>query len=138
MRLCHPSLSLLFNCFRQGLSDVINLDWLRMFSCRELQTLISGAEHNIDITDLQNNTKYGNGYSEDHQTIKMFWNVIRNSEENDKRAMLKFVTSCSRPPLLGFKVNNILVCFSFITLKLFEIPFKNINYVCVPNVTAVR
>ena len=33
--------------FRNGLEDVIGLDWLRMFSHRELQTLISGAEHDI-------------------------------------------------------------------------------------------
>ena len=47
---------MIFFC-RQGLSDVVNLDWLRMFSYRELQTLISGAEHEIDIDDLKAHTK---------------------------------------------------------------------------------
>ncbi len=37
---------------RQGLSDVINLDWLRMFSYRDLQTLISGADTEINVDDL--------------------------------------------------------------------------------------
>ena len=32
-----------------------------------------------------------------------FWNVVSNMSEEQKRKLLKFVTSCSRPPLLGFK-----------------------------------
>ena len=90
--------------FRQGLSDVIDLDWLRMFSYRELQTLISGADHEINIDDLCMNTKYGNGYTETHETIVNFWSVVKDFTEEQKRKLLKFVTSCSRPPLLGFKV----------------------------------
>ena len=39
--------------FRAGVSDVIGLDWLRMFSSKELSTLISGAEHEINVADLQ-------------------------------------------------------------------------------------
>ena len=38
---------------RAGLSDVIGLDWLRMFSSKELSTLIAGAEHEISVADLQ-------------------------------------------------------------------------------------
>ncbi len=86
------------------MSDVIDLDWLRMFSYRELQTLISGSEQEIDVDDLISHTKYGNGFAADHPTIVMFWKAFRAMEEEDRRALLKFVTSCSRPPLLGFKV----------------------------------
>merc|ERR1711974_398845 len=66
------------SAFRQGLSDVINLDWLRMFSYRELQTLISGADHEINIDDLEQNTKYGNGFTSTHETIVNFWNVVKS------------------------------------------------------------
>ena len=38
---------------RAGLSDVIGLDWLRMFSSKELSTLVAGAEHEINVSDLQ-------------------------------------------------------------------------------------
>ena len=31
--------------------------------------------------------------------------VVTGLGEDQKRALLKFVTSCSRPPLLGFKVS---------------------------------
>ena len=57
------------NAFRQGLSDVINLDWLRMFSHRELRTLISGADREINVEELRLCTKYGNGFDNEHHTI---------------------------------------------------------------------
>ena len=46
------------NALRSGLADVINLEWLRMFDHRELQTLISGAEVEIDLDDLKQHTNY--------------------------------------------------------------------------------
>ena len=60
------------NAFRQGLSDVINLDWLRMFSHRELQILISGADREINVRELRQSTKYGNGFDDEHHTIGIY------------------------------------------------------------------
>ena len=89
--------------FRQGLANVLPISWLYMFNTKELQVLISGAEIPVDIDDLMKHTRYGGDYSPQHKTIKMFWKVIRNFDDNERRQLLKFVTSCSRPPLLGFK-----------------------------------
>ncbi|RWS26248.1 ubiquitin-protein ligase E3C-like protein [Leptotrombidium deliense] len=89
--------------FKQGLANVIDLDWIRMFDPRELQTLISGAQTPIDIEDLKKHTNYSGGYSAEHKTIVAFWNIVTQFQEQQKRCLLKFVTSCSRPPLLGFK-----------------------------------
>ncbi|XP_076044121.1 ubiquitin-protein ligase E3C isoform X2 [Oratosquilla oratoria] len=91
------------NAFRDGLFDVISADWLQMFDWRELQMLISGASAPVDIKDLKNNTVYSGSYNEEHPTIKAFWEVVCNFNEKQRRQLLKFVTSCSRPPLLGFK-----------------------------------
>eukprot|EP00096_Caligus_rogercresseyi_P013702 TRINITY_DN6310_c0_g1_i1.p1 TRINITY_DN6310_c0_g1~~TRINITY_DN6310_c0_g1_i1.p1 ORF type:complete len:366 (-),score=95.32 TRINITY_DN6310_c0_g1_i1:133-1230(-) len=91
------------NAFRQGLSDVINLDWLKMFNYKELQLLISGAETEIDVGDLRRNTNYTGSFTDEHPTVVLFWNVVDSLTEPQKRHLLKFVTSCSRPPLLGFK-----------------------------------
>lgn len=38
--------------------------------------------------------------------IKVFWRVVEGFTDEEKRKLLKFVTSCSRPPLLGFKVRD--------------------------------
>ncbi|KAI0217696.1 Ubiquitin-protein ligase E3C [Lamellibrachia satsuma] len=89
--------------FRQGLADVLNIEWLRMFDHNEVQVLISGAVAPIDIEDLQHHTNYSGAYTVDHPVIKMFWKVVESFTNKQKRQLLKFVTSCSRPPLLGFR-----------------------------------
>ncbi|XP_066537591.1 ubiquitin-protein ligase E3C [Hoplias malabaricus] len=89
--------------FRQGLANVVNLEWLRMFDQQEIQVLISGAHVPISLDDLKKFTNYSGGYSATHPVIKIFWDVVENFSDDEKRKLLKFVTSCSRPPLLGFK-----------------------------------
>ncbi|XP_054046383.1 ubiquitin-protein ligase E3C [Rissa tridactyla] len=89
--------------FRQGLANVVNLEWLRMFDQQEIQVLISGAQVPISLDDLKSFTNYSGGYTADHPVIKIFWRVVESFTDEEKRKLLKFVTSCSRPPLLGFK-----------------------------------
>ncbi|XP_022369655.1 ubiquitin-protein ligase E3C isoform X1 [Enhydra lutris kenyoni] len=89
--------------FRQGLANVVNLEWLRMFDQQEIQVLISGAQVPISLDDLKSFTNYSGGYSADHPVIRVFWRVVEGFTDEEKRKLLKFVTSCSRPPLLGFK-----------------------------------
>uniref|UniRef100_A0A1B0FE55 Ubiquitin-protein ligase E3C n=1 Tax=Glossina morsitans morsitans TaxID=37546 RepID=A0A1B0FE55_GLOMM len=89
--------------FRKGLSNVLPVEWLYMFSNKELQILISGAEIPIDLEDLKRNCKYGGDYNPEHPSIVAFWSALESFDDMQKRQLLKFVTSCSRPPLLGFK-----------------------------------
>ncbi|CAG8768164.1 8105_t:CDS:1, partial [Racocetra fulgida] len=55
--------------------------------------------------DLQQNTVYAD-YKEDDPVIINFWKVVSEFSEEQKQKLIKFVTSCSRPPLLGFKELN--------------------------------
>ncbi|KAL5017056.1 hypothetical protein ScPMuIL_006645 [Solemya velum] len=89
--------------FRHGMADVINLEWLRMFDPHEIQVLISGASVPVDVGDLKQHTNYSGLYTADHPVISIFWKVVEKFTDVQKRQLLKFVTSCSRPPLLGFK-----------------------------------
>lgn len=98
--------------FRRGLSNLLPIEWLNMFSNKELQILISGTEIPIDLEDLKNNCRYGADYSPEHPTIQCFWRVVEEFDEDQKRQLLKFVTSSTRPPLNGFKVR----LFSFFSL----------------------
>jgi len=75
-----------------------------MFSNHEVQVLISGAEVPVDIEDLKKHTNYVGGYSSEDPAIDLFWTVVNDFTDEQKTKLLKFVTSCSRPPLLGFKV----------------------------------
>ncbi|CAF0970368.1 unnamed protein product [Rotaria sordida] len=89
--------------FREGLCDVINLEWLRMFDANELRILISGAPGEIDVNDWKNYSQYKSPYNKEHPVIQTFWKCVSEFTEDQKRKLLKFTTSCSRPPLFGFK-----------------------------------
>lgn len=111
-----------FQAFRQGLSAVIPVQWLGLFNQRELQVLISGAEVPIDVSDLRRHTTYSGEsmaiptvmvpllpsppigeFTPEHEYVQMFWDVVSEFGQEQRQQLLKFVTSCSRPPLLGFK-----------------------------------
>ena len=79
-----------------------NLTWpsRRMFNQQELQILLGGVNSPIDVEDLRANTQYGGLYDDRQQTIAMFWDVVGSFTQEDRRKLLRFATSCSRPPLL--------------------------------------
>ena len=89
--------------FVRGFKSIINLDWLKMFSASEFQRLISGDTAPIDLVDLRKNTKYFGGFHNSHRVICWLWDILeRDFSPEEHRLFLKFVTSCSKPPLLGF------------------------------------
>ncbi|PIK59765.1 putative ubiquitin-protein ligase E3C [Apostichopus japonicus] len=96
--------------FRAGIADVIDLEWLRMFDYRELQILISGAMVPIDVDDMRRHTNYAGEFSDTHPVIQNFWEIVKNLPDSQRRSLLKFITSCSRPPLLGFKELHPALC----------------------------
>lgn len=97
--------------FLRGLSTMIQPSWLSMFNQSELQTLISGTRTQIDVEDLRRNTIYGGTYvigddGLEHPTIQLFWRIMKDISDDERRAVLKFVTSTPRAPLLGFGTLN--------------------------------
>nr|XP_023025492.1 ubiquitin-protein ligase E3C [Leptinotarsa decemlineata] len=96
--------------FRNGLNSVVPLPWLKLFSHKELQVIIGGDTQEIDLSDLFAHTVYGGEFGPDHPTIVLFWKILHKFTAVQKKQLLKFVTSCSRPPLLGFKELTPLFC----------------------------
>ena len=95
------------SAFLRGLSLMIQPSWLSMFNQSELQTLLGGTSSSIDVFDLRQNTFYGGVYvigsdGLEHPTIRLFWSVMESLSDEDRRKVLKFVTSTPRAPLLGF------------------------------------
>ncbi|KAJ8286077.1 hypothetical protein GJAV_G00034290 [Gymnothorax javanicus] len=89
--------------FIRGFRCIINPEWLHMFSTPEVQRLVSGDNAEIDLDDLKKHTVYYGGFHSSHRVIIWLWDILSNDFTAEERAMfLKFVTSCSRPPLLGF------------------------------------
>lgn len=86
-----------------GFRSIIRPEWIRMFSAPELQRLISGDNAEIDLDDLKKHTVYYGGFHGSHRVIVWLWDILANDFNSEEKAMfLKFITSCSRPPLLGF------------------------------------
>jgi ubiquitin-protein ligase E3 C len=97
--------------FLKGLGEIINPKWLSMFNQSELQTLIGGDASEIDVEDLRRNTQYGGVYQIgddglEHPTVQLFWRVLKELDDTDRRKVLKYVTSTPRAPLLGFSQLN--------------------------------
>ncbi|KAK0617058.1 hypothetical protein B0T14DRAFT_589417 [Immersiella caudata] len=93
--------------FLRGLGMIIDPGWLSMFNQNELQRLVGGDNSEIDIEDLRKNTVYNGVYAigddgEEHPTVKLFWEVMHSLEDEERRQVLKYVTSTPRAPLLGF------------------------------------
>ncbi|GBP60512.1 Ubiquitin-protein ligase E3B [Eumeta japonica] len=91
------------NAFIKGFRTIINLEWLSLFSTPELQRLISGDNVPLDLRDLRRHTQYYGGFHDSHRVVCWLWDVLQRDFSEHERAMfLKFVTSCSKPPVLGF------------------------------------
>jgi ubiquitin-protein ligase E3 C len=99
------------SAFLRGLRTMVQPSWLSMFNHSELQTLVSGTRTSIDVEDLRRNTSYGGVYvigndGLEHPTVQLFWKVMKEFSDDERRAVLKFVTSTPRAPLLGFGTLN--------------------------------
>lgn len=93
--------------FLRGLGSIINPSWLSMFNQSELQRLVGGDSSEIDVEDLRHNTIYSGLYAigddgMEHPTVQMFWQVMHSLHDEERREVLKYVTSTPRAPLLGF------------------------------------
>ena len=90
--------------FTQGLADMISIDGLKLFAPSELQQLMAGElRRGFNVADLRKFTNLS-GYGRLSQTIEYFWDVVENDfTPDDQSALLSFVTSSPRAPLLGFK-----------------------------------
>jgi ubiquitin-protein ligase E3 C len=91
--------------FVMGFREVIAPRWLSIFDVNELSVLIAGDVVTVDVDDMEKHTIYSD-YSPQDSTIRHFWKVMRDLSPEDLQLFLKFVTSCPRPPMLGFKHLN--------------------------------
>jgi hypothetical protein len=80
----------------------------------DLSFPFSGNE-NYDWYALQENAEYKNGYSFDHPTIRLFWEVFHEMSLEQKKNFLLFLTGSDRIPILGMKAVRVCVLFVIFT-----------------------
>ncbi len=76
---------------------------MRMFNAKDLQHIIGGKSSKVDLQDLARYMTYTGGYESSDRWIVWFWESVYSFSEEEQRQLLKFMTSSSRTPLLGFK-----------------------------------
>ena len=86
--------------FLVGLQRVLPIHFLQIFNEYELQMVLSGTLE-FDFDDLKKNVNYI-AASPGDKYIKEFWKIVEEMTEKERNMLIKFVTSCERPPLLGF------------------------------------
>jgi hypothetical protein len=85
-----------FRQMRRGMSAVIPINLLNLFSWKQVETMVCGAaDVNVDI--LKSNTEYS---SVDHNAphVLMFWEVLREFTPKERSLLLRFVWGRSRLP----------------------------------------
>jgi len=97
-----------FDAFLKGFKMICDSAGFRMFRYEELELLICGSA-TLDFEALEKNTKYDNGFTKDHQTVKNFWSVVHSLTLDQKKKLLFFATGSDRSPIgglgtLGFAV----------------------------------
>ena len=51
---------------------------------------------------MKANSRYTGGYTLFDRNIYRFWNIVSSLSQKQQADLLRFVTSCERPPPLGF------------------------------------
>lgn len=66
------------------------------------------GNENYDWEELQRGAEYKDGYTENDETIRMFWEVFHELPEEEKRKFLLFLTGSVRIPVQGMKAIKVL------------------------------
>jgi len=97
-----------YAAIRQGMSAVVPMHLIYLFSWKQVETLVCGAaDINVDV--LKGNTVY-DGLNETSPQIVMFWEVFREMTGRERSLFLRFVWGRSRLPagkdFKQFKITN--------------------------------
>ncbi len=81
---------------------MVNKDIIELCRPEELELMVCGSK-SLNFEDLELACQYVDGYTNESQTGKWLWEVIRELEEDEKKKFLQFVTGCDRAPINGLR-----------------------------------
>ena len=88
-----------FNSFEKGFYCVFNRNLSKVLTPDELELIICGTQI-LDFNELKKACQYEE-YTKDSETIKYFWEILLDFNEEEKKKFLSFVTGCDRAPIDG-------------------------------------
>jgi hypothetical protein len=99
-------ISTAFDAFRKGFICQGESATIASLSASQLHARAVGQK-SIDWTQMKKCCMLEGGYTEQDPTIILFWSVFDQLSENDKRAMLTFITGSDLSPAFGFARQSI-------------------------------
>jgi len=80
---------------------VVAQDIIELFKPEELELLVCGSKV-LDFKELEQNTNYVDGYTEESPVVKWLWEIVQGEmSEPQKKQFLQFSTGCDRAPVNG-------------------------------------
>lgn len=103
--------------FLTGFSSLISLKWIQMFKPREMQLVIGGSDDGFDVQKMRLACTYSHGYHPSQPYIQAFWEVVSEMDAEERGLLLRFITSCSKPPLQGFGSLHPPLCIACVNIE---------------------
>ena len=88
-----------YNSFEKGFYKVFDKNLIKILTPEELELILCGTQV-LDFHELKTACQYQE-YKEDSETIKYFWEILLDFNEEEKKKFLSFVTGCDRAPIDG-------------------------------------
>ena len=85
------------NSIKNGLSKIIPLSVLQLFTGKELSMLVCGKKE-VDIDLLHQNTKLSNDLKEDSKEVRWLWEILHEMNSEEKIKFIKFCWAQERLP----------------------------------------
>ena len=88
-----------YSSFEKGFYRVFDKNLSKILTPEELELILCGTQL-LDFHELKNACQYEE-YEKDSPTIKYFWEILFDFNEEEKKKFLSFVTGCDRAPIDG-------------------------------------
>jgi len=96
----NKSIQNFFNALYKGFYRVADKSIFKIIDSKELELIICGKE-DLNFEDLEKGSICSDGYTEESLTVKHFWEVIKDFDDNLKKKFLFFLSGCDRAPVKG-------------------------------------
>ncbi|KAK2871843.1 hypothetical protein FQN49_002768 [Arthroderma sp. PD_2] len=91
-----------YEAFQRGFFTCLDRTALSIFSPEALKTVLEGIQE-IDLAELQKQTRYEGGWDASHPLIKGFWRMVMRYSHEKRGKLLEFVTASDRVPVNGIQ-----------------------------------
>ena len=88
-----------FKSFEKGFYKIFHKNLIKILTPEELELIICGTQY-LDFYELKRACQYED-YEANSESIKYFWEILLDFNQEEKKKFLSFVTGCDRAPIDG-------------------------------------